>query len=66
MLKVLKLEETKENIKMLLNLRNGEAVFRDLDGRVAKIKFDAIFDIFIDAFDTTPKDTLKLKSKEEN
>ena len=62
----MKQEETEENIKMFLKLRNGEAVFRDLDGRIAKIKFDAIFDIFIDAFDTTPKDTLKLKTKEEN
>ena len=65
MLKVLKLEETEENIKMLLKLRNGEAVFRDLDGRVAKIKFDAIFDIFINTFDTKPKDTVVLDKKEE-
>ena len=65
MLKVLKLEETEENIKMLLRLKNGEAVFRDLDGRVAKIKFDAIFDIFINTFDTKPKDTVVLEKKEE-
>ena len=65
MLKVLKLEETKENIKMLLTLRNGEAVFRDLDGRIAKIKFDAIFDIFIDTFNTKPKDTLVIGKKDE-
>lgn len=66
MLKVLNIEETKENMKMLLTLKNGEAVFRDLDGRVAKIKFDAIFDVFIDAFNTKPKDTLVLDKKEEN
>lgn len=66
MLRELKLEETKENIKMLLKLKNGETVFKDLDGRIAKIKIDAIFDIFINTFNTKPKDTLIMEKRDKN
>lgn len=30
-------------------------MFRDLDGRVGKLTFDAVLDEFITAFSTTPK-----------
>lgn len=61
MLVLMKLEESKENIDMILKLENRQAIFQDLDGRVEKITFDAIFDIFIDTFNTKPKDTINLE-----
>ncbi|MDB2070226.1 ATP-binding protein, partial [Clostridium perfringens] len=49
---------TEENIKMLMELENRQAVFQDLDGRVGVIEFDAVFEQFIECFSTTPEDTL--------
>ena len=63
MLKFMEMEESNENIKMLTTLKNREAIFQDLDGRVSKIIFDGIFDIFIDTFKTTPEDTINLNDK---
>ena len=49
---------SEDNIKLLKGLKNGEALFQDLDGRVGVVIFDAIFERFIKCFDTTPKDTM--------
>ncbi|WP_338631834.1 ATP-binding protein [Clostridium baratii] len=60
MLELLNMETSDENIKMIMKLENREALFQDLDGRTGVIVFDAIFDMFIDCFNTKPKDTLKV------
>ena len=36
------------------NLGNGECLFQDLDGRVGLLKFDAVYEHLIKAFDTNP------------
>lgn len=43
------------NIDSLMNLGNGECLFQDLAGHVGKLKFDVVFQDFIDVFSTTPK-----------
>lgn len=53
-LSFLDLEETDENIKAVSNLGNGECLFQDLEGRVGRLKFDAIYSHLISAFNTTP------------
>lgn len=53
-LEFLDLEKTDENIETMKNLENGECMFQDLDGRVGKLKFDAVYGHLIKAFDTTP------------
>lgn len=40
--------------RMVANLRNGECIFRDLDGRVGTLAIDAVSDELRHAFDTTP------------
>ena len=65
MLEFMKMEESEENIEMILKLENRQAIFQDLDGRVEKITFDAIFDVFIENFNTKPKDTANLGNNEE-
>lgn len=65
MLEFMKMEESEENIEMILKLENRQAIFQDLDGRVEKITFDAIFDVFIETFNTKPKDTANLGKNEE-
>lgn len=50
----LDLEPTEENIQEIKNLGNGECLFQDLDKRVGKLKFDAVFEHLKKAFDTTP------------
>lgn len=55
MLAFLDLEITEENIEEVKSLRNGECLFQDLDGRVGKLKFDAVYSHLIKAFETTPK-----------
>lgn len=65
MLDFMKIEKSQENIDMILKLENRQAIFQDLDGRVEKITFDAIFDIFIDTFNTKPKDTINLDENKE-
>lgn len=54
MLDYLKLDATPENIGTLMNLRNAECLFSDMNGRVAKLKFDAVFGDLIKFFSTTP------------
>ncbi len=66
MLEFMKMEESEENIEMILKLENGQAIFQDLDGRVEKITFDAIFDMFIETFNTKPQDTANLDANKEN
>ena len=58
MLELLNMDISEDNIKLLKGLKNGEALFQDLDGRVGVVIFDAIFERFIKCFDTTPKDTM--------
>jgi hypothetical protein len=53
-LEFLDLEVTEENIKEVQNLENRECLFMDLDRRVGKLKFDAVFEHLINAFSTTP------------
>ncbi len=61
MLQFMKMSESEENIKMLMELKNGQALFQDLDGRTGVIQFDAVFEQFIECFSTTPKDTLNFE-----
>lgn len=56
MLDFLDLEITEENIEEVRNLENGQCLFQDLDGRVGKLKFDAVYSHLIKAFETTPKE----------
>lgn len=54
-LEFLNLDDTEENIEIIKNLGNGECVFQDLDGRVGKLKFDAVHRHLIEkAFNTNP------------
>lgn len=53
-LSFLDLEETDENIKAVSDLENGTCLFQDLDGRVGILRFDAVYQHLIYAFDTTP------------
>lgn len=55
MCEYLGLEATEENKKTIMNLRNGECMFQDLDKRVGILQFDAVFQDIIDVFSTTPK-----------
>lgn len=63
MLDYLGLENTPENRDEIMNLKNAECFFRDMNGRVGKIKFDAVFEDLIEVFDTTPKTEEKPKEK---
>lgn len=45
---------TQGNKEKLMTLRNGQCMFRDLDGHVGKLEFDAVFQDIIDVFSTTP------------
>ncbi|MDD4564941.1 MAG: ATP-binding protein [Eubacteriales bacterium] len=51
----LDLEVTDDNIDTVKGLGNGECLFQDLDGRVGKLKFDAVYGHLLKAFDTTPQ-----------
>lgn len=53
-LQFLDLEETDDNIDTVMKLGNGECLFQDLGGRVGKLKFDAVYEHLIKAFDTNP------------
>jgi hypothetical protein len=53
-LEFLDLEITDDNIKEVQSLENRECLFMDLDRRVGKLKFDAVFEHLIHAFSTTP------------
>lgn len=65
-LKFLDLEDTDENIDAVKNLENGECLFQDLDGRVGKLKFDAVFEHLIKkAFNTNPDKVKNEGEKDE-
>lgn len=53
-LQFLDLEETDDNIDTVMKLGNGECLFQDLGGRVGILKFDAVYEHLIHAFDTNP------------
>lgn len=55
MLEYLDMEKTQENREIIRTLGNGECLFQDLDRRVGKLRFDAVFDDVIKIFSTTPK-----------
>ena len=55
MCEYLKIDVSKQNITQIMGLENAECMFRDLDGRVGKLKFDAVFADVIKCFNTTPK-----------
>lgn len=55
MVKYLGLEDTEENRSIIKNLGNGQCLFRDMNGHVGRLHFDAVFQDFIDVFSTTPK-----------
>ncbi|MFV0518352.1 MAG: ATP-binding protein [Aminipila sp.] len=56
-LQFLDLEETDDNVDTVMKLGNGECLFQDLDGRVGILKFDAVYEHLIKAFDTNPNST---------
>lgn len=65
-LEFLDLEDTEENIDIVRNLKNGECLFQDLDGRVGILKFDAVFDHLITkAFNTNPEKAEKEGERDE-
>lgn len=45
---------TQENKGKLMELKNAQCMFRDLDGHIGKLEFDAVFQDIIDVFSTTP------------
>lgn len=53
-LEFLNLEPTEENIELVSSLPNGQCLFQDLDNHVGVLRFDAIWQDVIDAFNTTP------------
>lgn len=53
-LEFLNLEPTDENIELVSSLPNGQCLFQDLDNHVGVLRFDAIWQDVIDAFNTTP------------
>lgn len=59
MCKYLKIDESTENIHRLMNLGNAECMFKDLDGRVGTLKFDAVYNNIIKCFNTTPKTAIE-------
>ncbi|MBO5093472.1 MAG: ATP-binding protein [Lachnospiraceae bacterium] len=64
MCEYLGLEPNAQNKTEIMNLRNGECMFQDLDKHVGILKFDAVFQDIIDVFSTTPK--AKNQEKEED
>jgi len=53
-LEILELENTEANRRAIQNLKEGEAFFRDVYGRVGRIYFNCLFEKLAEAFDTTP------------
>lgn len=45
---------TAENRDAFMSLKNAQCMFRDLDGHVGRLQFDAVFEDIIQAFSTTP------------
>lgn len=54
MCEYLGLQNTEDNRESIKSLGNGECFFRDLDGHVGILKFDAVFQDIIEVFSTTP------------
>lgn len=58
MLEYMRLDQSKENVAVLMNLnkdkQRGQCLFSDLYGRVALLQFDAVFDDIAAFFSTTP------------
>ena len=65
MLDYLRLDATPENIGTLMNLQNAECLFSDMNGRVAKLRFDAVFGDLIKFFRTTPVESKATAPEEE-
>jgi hypothetical protein len=59
-LKFLNMDTTEENVSLLSSdekgLGNGECLFSDVEGRISVLKFDAVSNHLIEAFQTTPTD----------
>lgn len=53
-LKFMELEVTDDNIETLMKMPNGQALFKDLEGNVDILKFDAVKDHIKFAFNTNP------------
>lgn len=63
MLKYLNLEITPSNLELIMNLKNKQCLFQDLNKRVGILTFDAVFDDVISVFSTTPQDKSELKKE---
>lgn len=55
MCEYLGLEATPQNMATIMNLKNGECMFQDMEKHVGILRFDAIYQDIIDVFSTTPK-----------
>lgn len=55
-LEFMDLDVTEENIEEVKRLKNGQCLFMDLDGRIGKLQFDAVYEHLKIAFSTTPKE----------
>ena len=65
MLDYLKLEKTKDNIDILLELENGQCLFQDRNGRTGILTFDAVFSDLVEVFKTTPTDASAIAQEKE-
>lgn len=59
------LEDTSNNREMISKLPNGTCLFKDLDDRIGILKFEAVFQHIIDAFDTTPVEEIQEGEEDE-
>lgn len=53
-LRFMELEVTEDNLEVLMKMPNGHALFKDLDGNVDIVKFDAVKEHIAFAFNTNP------------
>lgn len=65
MLEFIGMDVTDDNIDRIMNLRDGQCFFKDLDGNIGKMQFDYIFDDLKRVFDTTPEDANPEREPEE-
>jgi len=54
-LRLLGVDPTPGHMAMVRSLRNGECIFRDVDGRVGTLRVDLVLPELAAAFDTTPR-----------
>ena len=54
-LRLLGVDSTPAHAGMVRSLRNGECIFRDVDGRVGTLRVDLVLPELAAAFDTTPR-----------